>query len=188
MDYEKIMNLKALARTGWMLRGVPHEVAESVAEHTFEVAFLTLLITEALAKHGIDIDQGKALKIAIIHDLPESISGDIVKWSKDHITSSLSSKLDLEALRELGLEDYATLIKELNDCKSLEACIVKLADNLSTNLQGARYLKTGYNDVKEIVENTEAFVWSLIEREPLNKYYSFLKSLIKELLKPRTHY
>ena len=187
MRYEKIMAVKNLARTGWMLRGVPHEVAETVAEHTFEVAFLTFLITETLAKHGVSIDQGKALKIAIIHDLPESISGDIVRWSKNQISSSLTNKLDREALRELGLEDYVTLVEELNDCKSLEACIVKLADNLSTSLQAIRYQKTGYNDVKEIIKSTKAYVASLMEREPLNKYYDILGSLIKELMKSQKY-
>jgi len=185
LRYERIMGLKNLARTGWMLRGVPHELAETVAEHTFEVAFLTLLITEKLASQGISIDQGKALKIALIHDLPESVSGDIVKWSKRHINSHLTNELDREALRELGLGDYSDLIDELNDCKSLEACIVKLADNLSTSLQAARYMRTGYSDVKEIFEGTEAYVKTLMSSEPLNRYYGIIESLIKELLKPQ---
>ncbi len=185
MKYEKIMAVKNLARTGWMLRGVPHELAETVAEHTFEVIFLTFLITEKLASQGVSIDQGKALKIAIIHDLPESVSGDIVRWSKHHINPELANKLDREALREMDLGDYLDLIDELNDCRSLEACIVRLADNLSTSLQAARYMKTGYNDVKEIFEGTEAYVEALMSSEPLNRYYGVIGSLIKELLKPQ---
>ena len=181
MRYEKVMGVKNLGRTGWMLRGVPHEIAESVAEHTFEVSFLTIVISDALASKGVCVDLGKALKTAVVHDLPESVSGDIVKWSKDFI-HSLSNRIDKEALKELGVDEYIPLINELSDCRSLEACIVKLADNLSTALQAARYVRAGYPDVEEIMESSKAYINSLINQEPLRKYRRIIQDLINELI------
>ena len=181
MRYEKIMSIKGLARTGWMLRGVPLGISETVAEHTFEVTFLTMLITDALRKEGAPIDQDRALKIALIHDVPESISGDIVKWSKN-LLASLSNRIDEEAMKELQMVQYMPLINEFTRCKSLEACMVKLADNLATALQAIRYVKIGYCGVKEIEDNAKRYVSELLRKEPLMEYAGILKDLVDRLI------
>ena len=54
MDRDRIVDfswkptsLKRMPRSGWLMRGVPH--VESVAEHSFGVAFVALALADALA-------------------------------------------------------------------------------------------------------------------------------------------
>ena len=62
--------LKRLPRSGWLQIGVP--APESVAEHSYRVALLTLLLAHGDAR----IDLTRALILALVHDLPEAIAGD----------------------------------------------------------------------------------------------------------------
>lgn len=66
--------LKDETRTGWELRDV--ERPESVAAHSWGVAFLTLLYGPETGK---DINLHRALKMAVLHDVAEA-------WTGDHLT------------------------------------------------------------------------------------------------------
>ena len=145
---KRLVSLCNLPRTGWLLRGVPPSIAETVAEHTFLVATLALLISKELIKDGLRIDTGKLLTLALLHDVPEAIEGDIVKWVKDKVPSI--DKLDLMALKELGLNEFNKELKELSELASIEAILIKLSDNLATYIQGLRYDDLGYKDVRDI--------------------------------------
>ncbi|WP_267642450.1 HD domain-containing protein [Haloarchaeobius amylolyticus] len=61
--------LKDETRTGWQLRGVV--APESVAAHSWGVAYLTLLFAE---QAGVDPD--RALRLAVVHDVAEAETGD----------------------------------------------------------------------------------------------------------------
>jgi len=183
LKYEKAVSIKNLARTGWMNRGVPPALAETVAAHTFEVALLTLLITKALAKRGVSVDIGKALTIAIIHDVPEALAGDIVKWSKDRLRGV--EKLDEEALEDLGLSSFKELMKEFNEKATLESAIVKLADHLATMLEAKRYLRRGY-DVNDIAEGSASAIKKLLETPALNPHKQKIQEILQELLGENT--
>jgi len=151
IKYERVMGVKTLARTGWMLRGIHPQVAETVASHTFETAFITMLIVDEVRKAGLKLDGLKALEIALLHDIPESVEGDIVKWSKDRLEEVV--KLEESALKELGLEIYSWIVEELDELSTPEAVIVKIADNLATALQAARYVRIGYGGASEILDS-----------------------------------
>jgi putative hydrolase of HD superfamily len=68
--------LKKLPRQGWLYLDVPDP--ESVADHTFRVALMTLL----LAHDDPTVDSGRALVLALCHDLPESIAGDATPFDE----------------------------------------------------------------------------------------------------------
>ncbi len=180
LKHEKVANLKWLSRTGWMLRGIPNSVAETVAAHSFEVAYLTMVLADRLVNSGCEIDVAKALRMALIHDIPESIMGDIVKWSKDRLGDG-PDRLEEEAIEELGLQNYGSLLKELNEGTSVEALIVKLADNLSTALQGIRYRVMGHPQVSDIVEGSKQAVLRLMSKGQLANYSSVIEQFLKEL-------
>lgn len=67
-----IQELKRIKRTGWVDRGVPAGEIESVADHSY----LTALIAWIAAIDDPTVDPDRVLKLAIIHDLAESIVGD----------------------------------------------------------------------------------------------------------------
>ncbi len=183
LKYEKAVSIKSLARTGWMNRGVPPALAETVAAHTFEVAFLTLLIAKALARRDIDVDLGKALTIAIIHDIPEALAGDIVKWSKERLRGV--EKLDEKALRDLGLGSFNELLREFEEKATLEGALVKLADHLATMLEAKRYLRRGY-DVSDIAEGSASAIKKLLETPALSQYRQEVQEVLQELLGENT--
>ncbi|KAJ6019512.1 hypothetical protein N7522_001579 [Penicillium canescens] len=66
--------LKHMPRTGW-LRTIQNP--ESVAAHSFRVAILAMLAPEHL-----DLDRAKCIQMALIHDLAESVIGDIPTFAK----------------------------------------------------------------------------------------------------------
>lgn len=72
-----LQELKRVKRTGWIDRGVPLADVESVADHTYLTALIAWFV--ALDEPGLDAD--KVLKLAVIHDIAESIYGDEPPYS-----------------------------------------------------------------------------------------------------------
>lgn len=120
--------------------GSPQHFHESVGEHSFYVAYFTAIICYFLRKEGVKIDEARAMKIALVHDMEESFSGDIRGPFKHR------SKEVLDAIRKAGREIIPTVFEDLppelaqelvelwkEDTKqrTLEAQVVKLADDLS---------------------------------------------------------
>src|SRR3954452_699321 len=66
-----IERLKTAPRTGWIDRGVPPGEAESIADHSFRTALLAWMAAEPA------LDRDRVLKLALVHDLAEAITGDI---------------------------------------------------------------------------------------------------------------
>lgn len=85
-----LLRLKATPRTGWIDRGVPETDAESIADHLL----LTTLLGWITAGDGLDRD--RVLKLALVHDLVEAITGDPPPY--DHEDLPLAD--DTEALRD----------------------------------------------------------------------------------------
>ena len=180
LKYETIMSVKELVRTGWMLRGIPSCVAETVASHTFEVIFLSMIISDRLKRNGVNVDVEKVLRMSILHDIPEAITGDIVKWTKENL---VSLDIDKIALQELGLSNYRDLIVDLLELKSLESEIVKFSDYLATLLQAKRYFRLGYRRVDEIIRSSEEVIKHMENYLPkLSKYKNTINSLYGELI------
>lgn len=66
--------LKHLPRTGWVRVGVPGPV-EPVAGHMYRLALLVMLMPQ---EAGLNRD--KAIKMALAHDIAESLVGDITPY------------------------------------------------------------------------------------------------------------
>ena len=71
---ETANKLKDVKRAGWVERGVKDP--ESVADHNYLAALLCVVIP---AK---GVDKARAVKMALIHDLAESVIGDIITTDK----------------------------------------------------------------------------------------------------------
>jgi putative hydrolase of HD superfamily len=146
---EIVGSLKWLARTGWMQRGIPSGMAENVSQHSFEAAVIALDLAYRLRDHGVRIDPLKASVLALIHDIAESIVGDIPRWSSSRM-SGLKEELEAYAVDKMDLHDgIKELFMEYSNESSLEASVARLSDYLSTCIQAERYLSSGYN-VREI--------------------------------------
>lgn len=95
---QEIAKLKNLKRTGWIERGVKDP--ETVASHSFMVAIEALIFSK-----GKDLNIEKILKMAIIHDIVESQTGDLItkeNWSSGGtITEKEKHALEKKAIKSL---------------------------------------------------------------------------------------
>jgi putative hydrolases of HD superfamily len=124
--------LKTVTRTGWTSTGQ----RESVAEHTWRLALMAML----LYGRRPDIDLARLLKICLIHDLGEAIGGDVPAPAQsaetDKATQERTDLLRLiESLPRPLQEDIVGLWDEYETAGSLEAKLAKGLDKLETILQ-----------------------------------------------------
>ena len=68
--FHSILHLKSVRRAGWVSK-VKVENAESVADHTFSMATMAMLLSDMLG-----FNTQRVIKMVLIHDLAESIVGD----------------------------------------------------------------------------------------------------------------
>lgn len=124
--------LKTQTRSGWTSAGR----AESVAEHTWRLCLMAML----LYGHTPGIDLGRLLRMCLIHDLGEAIGGDVpAPAQKAGASKAGQERADLleltsslpPALREEILE----LWDEYESAASPEAKLAKGLDKLETILQ-----------------------------------------------------
>ncbi len=137
--------LKRTPRTGWGARGVPN--AESVADHSFGVTFISLLLGE-MVEHPVD--KAKLLTTALLHDLPESVIGDLPTPIMTYFPSGTKRKAEINALdallRQLPCaERWQSWWQEFEDGTSVEGQIVRDADRLDMLIQAHIYERTTGN-------------------------------------------
>lgn len=126
--------LKQTARAGWRLRGIAEP--ESVAEHTFRVALLALVLGRESG-----VDRERCVAMALVHDLAESVVGDITPY--DGVAPEEKRRREREAVVRLGelageLQILA-LWEEYDAGATPEARFVKELDKLEAVVQAAEY-------------------------------------------------
>ncbi|WP_421902726.1 HD domain-containing protein [Maridesulfovibrio sp.] len=138
--------LKSTLRTTWTRNGRQ----ESTAEHSWRLCLLAMLVSHNYP----ELDALKILQLCIIHDLGETINGDIpapeqVGASKEKEEQERTDMLDL--LRPLPAElqqELMGLWEEYEYAKTPEARIVKALDKLETLLQQTQGLNPPDFDYK----------------------------------------
>lgn len=124
--------LKDTLRSGITREGRP----ESVAEHSWRLALLALLFDAELA----GLDRHRLLKLCLVHDLGEAISGDVPAIHQEAGDNRAErERADLAQLcaplpDDLRREMLA-LWDEYNEAATLEAVMAKGFDKLETMLQ-----------------------------------------------------
>ena len=110
---------------------------ESDAEHSWHLVTTLWLLSEYYEKK---IDLEKAIKMGIIHDLPEIIAGDVYAHSTE-ITKEQKKKNEREAMKKIISEmppKFAKEVKQLweeyEEGKTEEAKFVWLTDKLMPRL------------------------------------------------------
>ena len=130
-------SLKSIDRSGWALAGVESERIESVAEHSYGSILSAIIIAHQLISDEIDINIETVVLMAALHDLPESITGDIartdafVKDKKLVRAKELAEKQAITSIFEPMGNSFENLLhiwNEFNLGESLEARVVKGAD------------------------------------------------------------
>lgn len=133
-NLKAMLGLKRVDRAGWLSHGLSN--VESVAAHSWGVAFLTLMLKPE------NLDAEKVLKMAILHDLAEVIIGDVTP--KDEVPEAEKLILETSAMKNLlqGHPAAAELLELWLECETRstpEGDFVKQCDKLDMALQAQIY-------------------------------------------------
>ena len=124
--------LKRTPRSGLQFLGSGNE---SVAEHSFRV----VMIAYALAKIDPEVDESQVLKMALVHDILESRTGDLNYVNKKYLTVD-EEKAAGDVAGELPFGDeLKQLLQEFREKRTPEALIVNDADQLELILMLKEY-------------------------------------------------
>ena len=166
---------KKLLRSGWINEKIKDP--ESVAEHSFRVSVLAMVISDSLG-----LDKEKLIKMALIHDLGEVITGDIV-WSSGNIID-IKKRTEKEKMEKLGLErifkilensdEYKKIFEEMIERSSEEAKIFWQIDKLEMAMQALEYERDEYKNLEKFFVNADLQI-----ETPL------LRKIFDEILKRR---
>ncbi len=180
--FEHHTRLSCLVR----FNNTPRLVHENVAEHSYYVASLAMLVADYLELQGVKLDTLRLLKMALFHDIEEAVSGDII--------APIKRGKFAEELRKLNREDVTFLMKGLTNEKeycelwneterqiTLEAKVIKLVDRLSCGIYCIREIHLGNKYFRAILEHETANMLNLAKRIP--KMVDFVKEFIAYILK-----
>lgn len=170
-DLKKILKVfltlqwaKELPRQGFIALGFKRSEADSVAAHSFSTALLAYFLAKQLKKEGIKVDPIKVLKMGLVHDVGETIVGDVGTYVKG-MAGGVFKNIEEEGVKALigGLDDgreIIDLVKEYDERKTMEARIVKAADNLDAlaQIKGVAGAQSALKYFKE-VHNITKFPW-----------------------------
>ena len=146
-----LVPLDSLPRTGWILRGV--EAPESIAGHVIGVAYVALaLCPRVQTREGGPLDFGRVLSMALVHDAPEALSGDIPRPAAAHLPKgakrAMEEALANEVVRPLGPSAGAAW-DEYTAQKTREARFVKGCDRLQLGVRLLAYERAGQRGLDE---------------------------------------
>jgi putative hydrolases of HD superfamily len=130
--------LKKLPRTGWVESSVPDP--ESVADHSFRVALIAMILSDAQR-----LDTIKVVRMALLHDLAEAETGDLTPRQKETDIEGFKLAEDtamvklLEKLPEAIRGEYRAAWREFSEASTEEARLVRGADKLEMIMQASEY-------------------------------------------------
>lgn len=130
---------KELPRQGFIALGFKRNEADSVAAHSWTTAILTYMLASEMKKDGQKLNLDKAVKMALFHDMAETIVGDVGTFVKG-MAKGAFAPIEEEGLKWLVSDlptktEITSLVAEYMQRETLEARLVKVADNLDALAQ-----------------------------------------------------
>lgn len=173
--FKTVGQSKKLLRSGWVREKIADP--ESVAEHAFRVSVLALVLGKKL-----NVDREKLLKMALIHDLGEVVTGDIVtiRWEiVDVKAMDAKEREEGKAIGEIfesieGGEEYVSIWDEMVNMRSREAHIFWQLDKLEMAIQALEYEEEQGKDLEEFFVSADLYM-----QDP------FLKKIFHAILRKR---
>ena len=103
--------------------------AESVADHSWRIALMAMLLTPQFP----EADMNKVIRMCLIHDLGEAFTGDIPTFDKTEADVQKEDNLYAAWVDTLPPEtkaEFSSLLAEMNALQTTEAKIYKALDKL----------------------------------------------------------
>ncbi|XP_011404693.2 PREDICTED: HD domain-containing protein 2 homolog isoform X2 [Amphimedon queenslandica] len=159
--------LKHLKRTGWVNHNVKEP--ETVAGHMYRMSLMSFLFSK-----DNSIDYNKCVKMSLVHDLAESIVGDLTpscnvsKEEKHQREKDAMVKISELVPKEVGQELYS-LWTDYEECLSPEAVLVHDLDKFDMIFQAYEYetdqgrkgeLQQFFDSTKDIFKSSTVQLWT----------------------------
>nr|AIF13811.1 metal dependent phosphohydrolase [uncultured marine thaumarchaeote KM3_64_C01] len=158
--FQKVLELKNVPRRGWKEKlGINNP--ESVADHSYSTTVMSMILSDM---EGLNSE--KIIRMALLHDLAESVIGDI---TPEHITKNeknnkenLAMKQILKNLSNKIAKPYFEIWNEYQENSSREAILIHDIDKLEMAFQAKFYqdkgiskekLQTFFNTAKKEIKN-----------------------------------
>lgn len=153
VNYYLLCNkLKDIVRTGWLNWKVKRERVESVAEHIYGVQMLAIAMK---SEYQYDIDIMKVICMLAIHELGETIIGDLTQFE---ISREEKEKIEHEAVHNIlksliDGEKIEELFLEFDAHETKEAKFAYYCDKLECDIQCKLYDQENCVDLNQQKEN-----------------------------------
>lgn len=153
---------------------------ESLADH---VGILPIVATFIYPYLKVNLDIGKVLTMLAIHDVGETIVGDVLTVKRQKTQNEIASEHQA-ALSQLN-QFYHYIYNEFEENKSLEAKFAHSVDKISPNLYEIiidkklaqeRHSHFGFNIVKAVEKDANKMEWNPF----LISFYNLLIEKIKD--------
>lgn len=123
------------------------ERPESVADHSYGTAIMAMVFSDSQK-----LDTEKILKMALLHDLAESITGDFMpeEISKDNkkIAEDDAMKEIFSKLPNNLADEYDKIWQEYIHTNTEESILLHEIDKLEMAIQAAKYSSEGFSNEK----------------------------------------
>ncbi|MHA1682521.1 MAG: HD domain-containing protein [Promethearchaeota archaeon] len=156
-----------MKRKGWIDHGIESNMVETVGSHSYGVGFLIILL-DSLNMIPSHFSKEKLFKIALLHDLPESIVGDITP--RDGISRRKKESLERDAVNTIFGEERAwDALKEL------------LLDYIKEPDSGVRVDEYGYiQQLDKLDMMIQAILYEKHLGVVLNEFYDDAEHILKD--------
>lgn len=109
---------------------------ESVAEHSWRIALMAMLLTQEEEFQKLDMD--KVIRMCLIHDLGEAFTGDIPSFEKNQTDEAAEEDLLTEWIQSFPAaqkDAWLELLAEMNAMETPEAKTYKALDKIEAVIQ-----------------------------------------------------
>lgn len=148
----------------------------SVSGHTFRVVWTALILANMEGVQKTD----KIMKMALIHDIPESRTGDVNYLTRQHTTRDEGKAAQGMFAGVSGEEEWIKIFDEYQERETLEAKLVKDADILDVDFELKELGMRGNDAYKKFMEHRVEFVHDRLQTDSAKK-------LLKDVLQADPH-
>lgn len=163
MDFKEFFarqrNLDKIVRFSSMLRLKD----ESVAEHSYHVTFYAMMLADIEQKLENKVDVEKVFRLALMHDLEECMTGDILfdfKKSDEKLAEQIEKmglqylKKMLDNLPDYLSKDYEKVWAESRENKGIEGKLVQAADWLEALMYAIEENSIGNKNFDKVINGS----------------------------------
>ena len=167
VDFQMVCgNLKHLDRAGPKMYNIPD--CETVASHSWRSAVMALQMKDKLKEQGIDVNE--VVRILLVHDLGEVVTGDIPpeKWQQGEkkITAKEKKKMEVSAVAWMTKEyNVPFLWKGYRDFEKQETATSQFAKDM---------------EIYESIQQAYEYIKDYPEKEILQQYIPYHKPRIRD--------